>query len=184
MGDSLVDDSWAIGTGMTMTVLQNPLRTRLHSTGEAVFNVPPHWHSMHDEHHVVLKGSLTIIQDGARKVIRPEDGPSLTRRGVVHSLETKLEEEVIVEETTLQSTEQKTFFFRNLFSPGKLQSFFGVMQVFYHGDTYPKFPVGFRWLERLMVVVVGGWIAPFLGYQLPDKRLRMDPNRFPSKKKN
>ncbi|KAJ7625065.1 hypothetical protein DFH06DRAFT_746867 [Mycena polygramma] len=120
MGDSMVDDSWPIGKGITMTVLQNPLRTRVHSTGEAVLSVPPHWHTMHDEHHVVLKGSLIITQDGVRKVIRPNDGPTLTRRGVVHSLESKLGEEAIFEETTQSDdvTEQKTIFFRNVFCPG------------------------------------------------------------------
>jgi hypothetical protein len=49
--------------------------------------VPPHWHTTHDEHHTALKGTLTVIQDGVRRVVRPEDGPLLTRRGVVHSLE-------------------------------------------------------------------------------------------------
>jgi hypothetical protein len=88
---------------MTFTVLQNPLRTRLHTKGEAAFVVPPHWHTMHDEHHTVLKGTLTVIQDGVRRVVRPEDGPLLTRRGVVHSLEILPGEEAIVEETTLQS---------------------------------------------------------------------------------
>ncbi|KAJ7885783.1 hypothetical protein B0H14DRAFT_2699037 [Mycena olivaceomarginata] len=185
MGDSLVDDSWPVGQGMTFTVLQNPLRTRLHTKGEAAFVVPPHWHTMHDEHHTVLKGTLTVIQDGVRRVVRPEDGPLLTRRGVVHSLEILPGEEAIVEETTLQSddvTEQKTLFFRNLFFPGVLQSPLRVMQVFYYGDSYPELPTGSRWLERLVVVVVGGWIAPLLGYKLPDKRLRMDPKRFPPKK--
>ncbi|KAJ7738547.1 hypothetical protein B0H14DRAFT_2638458 [Mycena olivaceomarginata] len=104
MGDPLVDDSWPVGQGMTFTILQNPLRTRLHTKGEAAFMVPPHWHTMHDEHHTVLKGTLTVmIQDGVRRVVQPEDGPLLTRRGVVHSLEILPGEEAIVEETTLQS---------------------------------------------------------------------------------
>ncbi|KAJ6588372.1 hypothetical protein B0H19DRAFT_204655 [Mycena capillaripes] len=184
MGDSLVDDSWLMEKGITMSILQNPLRTRVHSTGETRLVIPPHWHAMHDEHHVVLKGKIIVTQDGVKKVVRPEDGPSITRRGVVHSIEALAGEEVIIEETTLQSevTEQKTMFFRNLFAPGMNQSFFGVMQVFYYGDTYPKLlPTG-RWFERVFVVVIGGWLAPLLGHQLADKRLRMDPNRFPAKK--
>ncbi|KAF7335412.1 Cupin-2 domain-containing protein [Mycena venus] len=159
----LVDDSWTIDKGMTVSVLQNPLRTRLHTTGERPFVVPPHWHTMHDEHHIVLKGTLFVTQDGVRKVVRPEDGPLLTRRGVVHSLEILAGEEAIIEETTLQSdevTEQKTIFFRSLFFPGVMQSFLSVMQVFYHGDGYPELPTGIRWLEWLMVVFLGGWVAP------------------------
>jgi len=92
-----------------------------------------------------------------------------------------------MEEITLQAvevTEQKIIFFRNLFYPGVMQSFVSVMQVFYHGDTYPELPTKIRSLEWLLTVVVGGWIAPLLGYKLPDKRLRMDPKRFPPKKEN
>ncbi|KAJ6588374.1 hypothetical protein B0H19DRAFT_1098982 [Mycena capillaripes] len=185
MGDPLVDDSWLVEKGVTMSILQNPLRTRIHLTGKVAWHVPAHWHAVHDENHIVLKGKVIVTQDGVKKVIRPEDGPSLTRRGVVHSIDVPAGEEVILEETTLQSvevTEQKTLFFRNLsFALGTNQSFLGVMQVFYYGDAYPKLlPTG-RWFERVFVVVTGGWLAPLLGHQLADKRLRMDPNRFPVK---
>ncbi|KAF8152749.1 hypothetical protein K438DRAFT_1987762 [Mycena galopus ATCC 62051] len=185
MGDPLVDDSWQFGKGQTITILQDPLRTRFHITGEVPWSIPPHWHTMHDEHHTVLKGTLIVMQDGVRRVVRPETGPLLTRIGVVHSLETLLGEETIIEETTLQAADvatQKIYFFRNLFYPGILQSFFGAMQVFYHGDTYVELPIRTRWLEWLMVVVIGGWVAPLLGYKIPDRRLRMDPKRFPPKK--
>jgi hypothetical protein len=47
-------------------------------------------------------------------------------------------------------TEQKIFFFRNMGAPGMLRSPLGIMQVLYYGDTYPKFPTGLRWLERLV----------------------------------
>ncbi|KAJ6511272.1 hypothetical protein C8R47DRAFT_1094382 [Mycena vitilis] len=116
MGDPLVDDSWTIGTGMTMTVLQNPLRTRLHSTGKAIFSVPPHWHSMHDEHHVVLKGSLTITRgrgkfSGRRTVLLSHEeesfivwSPSQGRKSLLKRLPCSL------------STEQKILFSRNVFS--------------------------------------------------------------------
>ncbi|KAJ7894406.1 hypothetical protein B0H14DRAFT_2559188 [Mycena olivaceomarginata] len=127
MGDPLVDDSWPVGQGMTFTVLRNPLRT-----------LPPHWHTTHDEHHTALKGTLTVIQDGVRRVVRPEDGPLLTRRGVVHSLEILPGEEAIVE-TTLQSDDV----------------------VFYYGDSYPELPTGSQFLrprlpkgEKMMVAFV------------------------------
>ncbi|KAK7036147.1 cupin-2 domain-containing protein [Favolaschia claudopus] len=186
MGDPLTDDTWSMGKGMTFSILQNPLRARLHSTGEEAFVVPAHWHATHDEHHTVLKGRLFVTQDGVRKEVRPEDGPLLTKRGVVHSLETVKGEETIIEEVTLQGdeiTEQKHIFFRNLFAIGMPGSFLRVMQVFYYGDGYPELPFRSRWLERLLVVVAGGWIASWIGYELPDKRLRMDKTRFPPTKK-
>ncbi|KAJ6529971.1 hypothetical protein DFH09DRAFT_1184622 [Mycena vulgaris] len=177
MGDPLVDDSWSIQKGVTMTILQDPLRARVHATGDGEqFEVPPHWHAAHDEQHVVLKGRVQISQDGVSRVIGPEDGVCVTRRGV----------ETIIEETTLPSVEttaQKILFFRNMLVPGMLQSFLGIMQIFYYGDAYPEFPTEVRWLEWLMVVVAGGWLAPLFGFQLPDKRLRLDPKRFPPNKK-
>ncbi|KAJ7675345.1 hypothetical protein B0H17DRAFT_1081090 [Mycena rosella] len=187
MSDPLVDDSWSIRKGVTMAILQDPLRIRVHATGdEEPFEVPPHWHAAHDEQHVVLKGRAQITQDGVSRVIGPEDGVCVTRRGVVHSLKSFPGEETIIEETTLPSVEttaQKILFFRNMFVPGMLQSFLGIMQIFYYGDAYPEFPTGVRWLEWLVVVVAGGWLAPLFGFQLPDKRLRLDPKRFPPNKK-
>ncbi|KAJ7445134.1 hypothetical protein B0H11DRAFT_431694 [Mycena galericulata] len=185
MSDAALVDSWTIQKGVTITILQNPLRTQVHSTGEDDFYVPPHWHAAHDEKHVVHKGRLIVTQDGVKTVVGPGDGVCLTRRGVVHSLAAFPGEELLMEETTTEAetTEQKTYFFRNISSPGMMRSPLGIMQVFYYGDTYPKFPTGLRWLERLLIIAVGGWAAPLLGYQLPDKRLRLDPNRFPPNKK-
>ncbi|KAJ6480039.1 hypothetical protein DFH09DRAFT_427811 [Mycena vulgaris] len=61
MGDPLVDDSWSIQKGVTMTILQDPLRARVHATGDGEpFEVSPHWHAAHDEQHVVLKGRVQI----------------------------------------------------------------------------------------------------------------------------
>ncbi|KAJ7364593.1 hypothetical protein DFH08DRAFT_766352 [Mycena albidolilacea] len=187
MGDPLRDDSWSIGKGVTMTILQNPLRTRVHATGEEPFLAPPHWHLWHEEHHIILKGRIRLTQNGVTHVLGPEDGEAVTPPGVVHSLESFPGEEVIIEETTrpsVETTAQKIIFFRNMFAPGVLQSFLSTMQVFYYGDAYPATPLGIRWFEWLMVVVIGGWVAGLLGYQIPDKRLRLDERRFPPSKKN
>ncbi|KAF8209634.1 hypothetical protein K438DRAFT_1572654 [Mycena galopus ATCC 62051] len=183
MADPLVAHSWTLQPGITMTVLQNPLRTHIVITGEGdKFYVPPHWHAAHDENHVVLKGRLIITQDGVRRVIGPEDGACLTKRGVIHSLEAFPGEELVLEETTTDEEDQKIYFFRNMGVLGMKASLLRVMQVFYYADTYPKFPTGLRWLERGFIIVLGGWIAPMLGYKLPDKRLRLDPSRFPRDK--
>ncbi|KAJ7043101.1 hypothetical protein C8F04DRAFT_1073680 [Mycena alexandri] len=176
-----------VGNGATLSVLQNPLRTHIESTGEEPFSVPPHWHRRHDEVHVVLKGRMKITQDRVTRIITPADGPILTRAGVVHSLEGFLGEEVSVDETALSSeetTEQKILFFRNLFAPGVLQSLLGTMQMFYCGDLYPALPFEIKALERLFVVVVGGQIAPLFGHKLRDDGSRMDPEPFPPSKKD
>lgn len=106
MGDPLVDDSWSIQKGVKMTVLQNPLRARVHATGdEEPFEASPHWHAVHDEQHVVLKGRVQITQNGVARIIGPEDGVCVTPRGVVHSIKSFPGEETIIEETTLPSVE-------------------------------------------------------------------------------
>ncbi|KAF7354039.1 putative cupintype [Mycena venus] len=184
-------DSWTLQEGISMTVLQNPLRTRVIITGQGKkFYVPPHWHAAHDENHVVIKGRVIVTQDGVRRVVGPEDGVCLTRRGVVHSLESFPGEELILEETASEPEDgslldsSRSFRISYLMFSRMLSSPLGVMQVFYYGDSYPKLPTEFRWLKRGLIVVVGGWIAPFFGYQLPDKRLRLDPSRFPRDKKD
>jgi mannose-6-phosphate isomerase-like protein (cupin superfamily) len=54
---------------------------------------------VHDEIHVVFKGRVIVTQDGVRHIVGPEDGACLTRRGVIHSLESFPGEELILEET-------------------------------------------------------------------------------------
>ncbi|KAJ7743032.1 hypothetical protein DFH07DRAFT_750074 [Mycena maculata] len=172
-------DSWTVQEGLTFTVLQNLLQTRIHVTGKGEkFYVPPHWHAADDENRIVLKGRLLVIQDAVHRVVEPDDGICFTRRGVVHCIESFPGEELILEETATAPEDQKTFFFRNLGAPGMLKSPIGVMQVMYYGDTYAKLPTGCRWLERPLVVVVGGWMASMLGYTLPQD----GPEEIPSRK--
>ncbi|KAJ7463290.1 hypothetical protein FB451DRAFT_1562296 [Mycena latifolia] len=173
MGDSLRDESFPVGNGITVSFLESPLRTRVHTTGAEPVDIPRHWHRWHTEHHVVLQGRIIVTQDDVTRVLTPDDGiyPG---------------EETIFEETAIpdEANAQKILFFRNIFAPGVFQWALRALQVFYYGDAYPELPLGIRRLEWLVVVVVGGWIAPLLGCQIPDKRLRMDPRRFPPSKKD
>ncbi|KAJ7731293.1 hypothetical protein DFH07DRAFT_968792 [Mycena maculata] len=159
MGDSLFDDSW----------------TRMHATGAGEpFHAYPHWHLAQDEAHVIIKGKVQLIQNGVVRIVSLKDGTVITRQGVVHSIKSFPGEEAIVEETTMPigTMEQKVLFFRNMLAPGMHQSFVGLMQVFYYRDAYPALPTRIRWLEWLLVVVVGEWVAQLLGYRIPDKHLR------------
>ncbi|KAK7036195.1 putative cupintype [Favolaschia claudopus] len=188
-GDPLTDSTWSLQRGITMTILSSPgpsgLRSRVHCTPTSKkLYVPPHWHAAHDEEHVVIKGRLIVMQDGVKRIFTPEDGPCVTKRGVVHSLEAFEGEELIFEEMSYEMTEQKTYFFRNLAVPGIMSSPLRILQIFYYGDTYPKLPTGLRWLEVPLIVGFGGWLASLLGYKLPDDRLRLDPKRFPRDKKD
>ncbi|KAJ7152075.1 hypothetical protein C8R46DRAFT_913401 [Mycena filopes] len=190
MGDSLHSDSWLLAPGVTMSVLQNPLRTHIEHCGVgAPISVPAHWHSYQAEAHIVLKGRIKVTRDAVTQVMTPADGVVVTGKGVVHGFEGFAGEEFVLEEVAQpgdETNEQKILFFRNLCAPGVMQSLVRTIQVFYHGDGYPAFPFPFnsRRLEWLFVVVVGGWVAPLLGYKLGDERLRMDPERFPASKKD
>ncbi|KAJ7339254.1 hypothetical protein DFH08DRAFT_812643 [Mycena albidolilacea] len=151
MSDSLIADSWTLQDGISMTVLQNPLRTR-------EFYVPPHWHAVHDEIHVILKGRVIVSRNGVRHVVGPEDGACLTWRGVIHSLEScslwrrlRRRLRMWVPHTKLVTrsgiyfaiqTEQKIYFFCNLGVPGILRTPLDIIQVFYYGYSYPNFPLG------------------------------------------
>ncbi len=47
--------------------------------------------------------------------------------------------------------EEKELFFRNAFAGGKTcSSFFGIMQIMYHGDGRPVLPLHIKWLERMV----------------------------------
>lgn len=42
-------------------------------------------------------------------------------------------------------------FFRNAFAEGKVcSSFFGMMQIMYHGDGRPVLPLHIKWLENMV----------------------------------
>ncbi|KAJ7812778.1 hypothetical protein B0H14DRAFT_2605499 [Mycena olivaceomarginata] len=117
-----------------MTVLRNPLQTRVIVTGVGKrFYVPPHWHAVHDEIHVVLKGRVVVTQDGVRHVVGPEDGACLTRRGVIHSLES-------------------CSLWRRLRRRLRMFSTMGI---------HTPIPTGLRWLERPVIVALSGYIAVF-----------------------
>jgi hypothetical protein len=82
--------------------------------------------------------------------------------------------------------DEKEIFFRNLLGEGSLQAnIFDLAQTCYNGDTRPAFPGHFTWLEKAVsrvsielavvlylahiwkfVIVLGGYIAPMLGYRL------------------
>ena len=47
--------------------------------------------------------------------------------------------------------QEKELFFRNVFAGGKTcSSFFGIMQIMYHGDGRPVLPLHIKWLERMV----------------------------------
>lgn len=155
-----------------MTFLRNePYLTRVHVSAEVhnqeTLLAPPHWHETHDEFFRIVKGRLEVMIGSNTRIYVPEDGEICIPKGVVHSLRGFIGEETIFEERTEPMDEGKELFFRNLLGSGKQPTnLFMVMQVFYHGDARPSFPGNFHWLENMFVTIVGGYIAPMLGYKL------------------
>ncbi|KIK51410.1 hypothetical protein GYMLUDRAFT_234117 [Collybiopsis luxurians FD-317 M1] len=170
-------DSFDLAKGITLT-LEPQLRVVKVRGGEDddIFVVPPHWHESHDELITVLEGKLKVTIGSEVKVCTPESGTAFVPRGISHSLEGyKGVPSVFTERTNPTNFDTKELFFRNLLAiPGGLESgsLVPAMQVFYHGDGYPVFPIHWMWLEKAFVVIIGGYIAPLLGYRLKYESLK------------
>ncbi|KAJ3930984.1 MAG: hypothetical protein NXY57DRAFT_941232 [Lentinula lateritia] len=143
---------------------------------DKILKVPIHWHENHDEIITVLEGKLKVILSGEIIICTPESGEALVPRGAPHSLESfKGVPCVFTERTNPKDFDTKELFFRNFFDlPGGPDSagLLSIMQVFYHGDMYPVFPIHLGWLEKAFVIILGGYIAPLVGYQLKYKILK------------
>jgi hypothetical protein len=77
-----------------------------------------------------------------------------------------------LEERTDPMDGEKEIFFCNLLS--STTNVFQVMQVMYHGDMRPVFPVHFNWLEKVFVAIVWGFFALIFGYRLKYRDLKRD----------
>ncbi|KAF8893017.1 hypothetical protein BD779DRAFT_1468060 [Infundibulicybe gibba] len=158
-----------LGKGIAMTFLRNQsYLTRVEIGGgpdDDVLVVPLHWHETHDEYIHILEGQLEITLGSHVKTYDHHDGPICIRKGVVHGLRSARGVRCVVEERTEPMDEQKEILFRNLMGSGKQANVFEAMQIFYHGDGRPVFPIHIPWLERMFVTVVGNFLAPMLGYK-------------------
>ncbi|THV05734.1 hypothetical protein K435DRAFT_712399 [Dendrothele bispora CBS 962.96] len=168
-------ESISVLRGVTMTFLRNePYISRVEIAADAdQFFVPKHWHETHDEIMRVVKGKLDIMLGSTWKTYTPEDGEVVIKKGVVHSLRAARGEETVFHERTSPMDGEKEMFFRNIFSVGGMDAkVLAVMQVFYHGDTVPVFPIHIPWMEKLFTTIFGYYIAPFFGHRLPYAHLK------------
>ncbi|PPQ92523.1 hypothetical protein CVT25_010356 [Psilocybe cyanescens] len=159
-----------LGHQSTMTFLRNhPYLARIHVaaiTDAETLYVTPHWHDKYDELFRVTKGRLQVRIGNNTRIYVPEDGEILIPRGTVHGMRGFQGEETIFEERTEPMSVEKELFFRNLLDGGKEPtSLLQVMVVAYKGDMRLAFPGHIKWLERAFVTILGGYIAPLLGYK-------------------
>ncbi|KAJ3886498.1 hypothetical protein GG344DRAFT_57324 [Lentinula edodes] len=170
-------DSLELMEGVTMTFEPQVRIVKIRGApDDDIFRVPSHWHEDHDEIMTIYEGRLKITLGGQTKVYTPESGEVFLPRGVPHSIESfKGEACMASERTNPTEFDKKELFFRNLFAiPGGLASggLVPMMQVFYHGDGYPAFPIHIALLEKAFVSVLGGYLAPLLGYRLKYESLK------------
>ncbi|KIJ69416.1 hypothetical protein HYDPIDRAFT_164960 [Hydnomerulius pinastri MD-312] len=162
-----VENTISMGKGLSMTFLRNePWISRVRITADAdQLKVPPHWHETHDEIFQVVQGKMKYMIDGVTKIYTPVDGVIRVPKGVIHSLESIRGVETVFEEKTTPMDDEKELFFRNLFAPGvKLNNLLHIFPTFYYGDAIPSLPGGFKWLDKLFAMILGGWLCPLLGY--------------------
>ncbi|KDR77298.1 hypothetical protein GALMADRAFT_139292 [Galerina marginata CBS 339.88] len=160
-----------LGHQSTMTFLRNdPYLTRVRVaplTDHETLYVPPHWHETHDELFRIVKGRMRVLIGTEWKTYVPEDGEVLIPRRTVHSLQCFQGEETIFDERTEPMDPGKEIFFRNFLVTGRVPTnFLYVMVVSYNGDMRPSLPGGIKWLESWLVTILGGYIAPLLGYKI------------------
>ncbi|KAF9467682.1 hypothetical protein BDZ94DRAFT_1248771 [Collybia nuda] len=159
------------GKGMTMTFLRNePYLTKTHISGAPdadVLYVPPHWHETHNEIICVLDGQMEITLGASVRLYGPHDGDVVIPKGAIHSLKTYKGVACTFQERTDPMDGEKEVFFRNMLGQGAPQSnILALAQTCYYGDTRPAFPGHFIWLEKVFVTLLGGYLAPLLGYRL------------------
>ncbi|KJA18675.1 hypothetical protein HYPSUDRAFT_190659 [Hypholoma sublateritium FD-334 SS-4] len=176
--DTVLPPAIKLAPGVTMEFLSDSAYiTRVHTEGglEEEFNVPAHWHERHDEIFHIVAGRMEVRIGDKKRFYTPEDGEICIPRGVEHSIRVVKGEELIVEERTVPMDEEKALFFRNAFADGRMcSSFFGLMQIMYHGDMRLVLPLHIKWLERMLVIAAGSYIAPLFGYTLPISSLKKD----------
>ncbi|KAF5379639.1 hypothetical protein D9757_009183 [Collybiopsis confluens] len=163
-------DTVNLARGVTLTFKpQERIARVIGAQDDDIFLVPLHWHENHDELITVLEGKIKVTLGQEVKICTPESGTVFIPRGTPHALESfKGIPAVVIESTNPSDFDTKELFFRNLFAlPGGMDgSLIPIMQVFYHGDGYPAFPLHWKWLEKSFVTVLGGFIAPLLGYRI------------------
>ncbi|KAE9406549.1 hypothetical protein BT96DRAFT_934026 [Gymnopus androsaceus JB14] len=169
-------DTVVVAQGVIMT-FQDQIRTVTVSgrIGESL-SVPAHWHEKHDEVICVLEGQLSVTIGSEAKIYTPETGDAYIPKGVVHSIRSLEGIPCVYTEKTNPAHEKefdaKELFFRNAFSRPR-GGLLSVMQIFYHGDMFPVFPVVHSmWMEKAFVTLLGGYIAPCLGYRLKYTKLK------------
>lgn len=158
------------GKGMTMTFLRNEAyMVKNVTSGDAdadALYVPPHWHETHDEIIRVVEGKMEIMLGTSVREYTSEDGDVVIPKGVVHSLRTFKGVACTFYERTDPMDDEKEIFFRNLLEKGGMSTnVFDAMLIFYHGDAVPVLPGHLTWLEKFFVTLIGGYIAPLLGYK-------------------
>ncbi|KAE9406515.1 hypothetical protein BT96DRAFT_915226 [Gymnopus androsaceus JB14] len=164
-------ESISLGKGVTLTFEGHIRRVDVRAAeDDDAFIVPSHWHQEHDEVLRVLEGKMKVTLGKQVLICTPETGDVFVPRRVPHSLESfKGVPCVVTERNEPLEFEKKELFFRNLgaipggFAEGGLVQ---VMQIFYHGDGFPVFPVHLPWLEKAFVTILGGYVAPLLGYRI------------------
>jgi len=170
-------DSISFGKGITLTFEGHLRRVDVRADeDDDVFIVPSHWHQDHDEVMRVLEGKIKMTLGNQVTICTPETGDVFIPRGVPHSFESfKGVPCVATERTEPLEFDKKELFFRNMGAiPGGIAKggLVQMMQIFYHGDGFPVFPVHVAWLEKAFVTILGGYVAPLLGYRVKYENLK------------
>ena len=116
------------------------------------FEVPKHWHKLHDEYMTVEEGELEFYLDGTTSLVKPGDPMIKIPRRAVHSIKWPTGKRATLRERTNPTGPFKQRFFEDMFG-GK--GFGLTMRAFADGDTYIPLPGNLRLLDEVFMFFVG-----------------------------
>ncbi|KAE9406514.1 hypothetical protein BT96DRAFT_933998 [Gymnopus androsaceus JB14] len=159
-------ESISLGKGITMT-FEGHLRRVDVRAGEDddVLIVPSHWHQDHDEVMHVLEGKIKITLGTQVTICTPETGDVFVPEECRIALESfKGVPCVVTERNEPLEFDKKELFFRNM---GAIPGGYSITEM-----DFRVFLFMLAWMEKAFVTILGGYVAPLLGYRIKYENLK------------
>ncbi|KAK8091672.1 hypothetical protein PG997_002033 [Apiospora hydei] len=132
--------------------------------GDDVIDVPPHWHKIHGEYHIVLEGRLEITIDGKVIILKAGEPALYVPPKGVHSIRSFPGERMVAQERAEPPGTYKLEYFNDALSSGEFRdSKAHLVRALYDGDAYLPLAFGIKPVEEVlmwMLATVARLFAP------------------------
>ncbi|KAK8017901.1 hypothetical protein PG993_014227 [Apiospora rasikravindrae] len=117
--------------------------------------VPPHWHKIHGEYHIVLKGRLEITVDGKVIILKAGDPTLYVPPKAVHSIRSFPGERMVAQERAEPPGMYKLEYFNDALSTGVFKDNKAhLVRALYDGDGYLPLAFGIKPLEEVLMWII------------------------------